>query len=55
MQSGLSILIMNCTARLLPKDLPLLLLIQGPYTEGIPTMMGLDSLEITKSSLWPPL
>ena len=55
MQLGLSILIMNCTARLLPKDLLLLLLRQGSNIEIVPSMMGLDYLEMAKPSVRPPL
>jgi len=55
MQLGLSILIMNCTARLLPKDFLLVLLRQGSNTERVPTMMGLDYLEMAKPSVLPPL
>jgi len=28
---------------------------EGSNIEGVPTMMGLDSLEMTKSRVWPPL
>ena len=52
---GFSVLIINCTIRWSPIELPLLLLIHGPNTEGAPTIMGFDYLEMTKSSVWPPL
>ena len=48
MQSGLFLLITNCTDRLSSNDAT----IQRSYREGTPTMMELNSLGMTKSSVW---